>query len=164
MNDPWQDAAYAIPSEEGSDMIEGIAQADALPALERMMQFSARRHELITENVANLETPGYRPQDVSVEGFQNALGEAIDRRREVGNGAAIRALEVADTDEVAFTENGLELRPTAAHDNILFHDDNDRNLERIMQDLAENLMAFRAAGELLRSRYGLLHTAISGRV
>jgi hypothetical protein len=49
-------------------------------------------------------------------------------------------------------------------ENILFHDGNDRNPERIMQSLVENFITFRTAADLLKSRFNLINTAISERV
>lgn len=48
------------------------------------MRFAAQRQKLIANNVANITTPNYIQQDVSVPAFQNTLREAIDRRNAVG--------------------------------------------------------------------------------
>ena len=144
-------------------MIDGVTNADAIPVLERMVQFAGQRHRLIVNNVANLSTPGYRPVDVSVGAFQNQLGEAIDARR-ARFGAAGGRLDVADSRQVRFQVGRVSLHPQPAGANILFHDGNDRNVERIMQDLAENFMTFRTAAELLRSRFDLINTAIRERI
>ncbi|MHC4106624.1 MAG: flagellar basal body rod protein FlgB [Planctomycetota bacterium] len=140
-------------------MIEGVTNADAVPVLERMIQFAGQRHRLIVNNIANLSTPGFRPQDVSVEGFQQQLGEAIDARR-AASGASGGDLPLQDSQEVTVRRDGMVLHPRPVGDNILFHDGNDRNVERLMQDLAENFLAFRTTAELLRSRFDLINTAI----
>ena len=54
-------------------MIDGVTNADALPVLERLMQFAGRRHQIIVNNIANLDTPGFRPVDVSVDDFRAEL-------------------------------------------------------------------------------------------
>ena len=144
-------------------MIAGVTNGDSIPALERLMQFAGGRHRIIAHNIANLDTPDFRPVDVSVEGFQNQLGEAIDTRREKhGNSGGV--LEMEDSREVRVERDGLVLAPEPRGDNILFHDRNDRDPERIMQDLVENFMTFRTAAELVRNRYEILNTAIRERV
>ena len=60
-------------------MISSVTNSEALPVLERLVQFAGARHRLIVGNIANLDTPEYRPVDASVKGFQAALGRAIDR-------------------------------------------------------------------------------------
>lgn len=144
-------------------MIDGVTNGDSIPILERMVQFAGQRHRLIVNNIANFSTPGYRAVDVSVEAFQAQLGDAIDARR-ARHGATGGELNLRDSRTVRFTSTGIELNPEPIGRNILFHDRNDRDLERTMQDLAENFMTFRLAAELLRSRMALINTAIRERV
>ena len=69
-----------------------------------------------------------------------------------------------DTEQVEVTPRGLRLHPTPLGDNILFHDGNDRDLERTMQSLVENFMTFRLATELMHGRFALINTAIRERI
>ena len=144
-------------------MIDGLNNADVLPVLERVLQFAGQRHRLIVNNIANLNTPGFRPMDVSVEAFQKQLGKAVDDRRE-DHGPFGGALNLKESKQVSFTNNSLTLHPEAAANSILFHDGSEKNIERTMQDLVENFSTFRLAVELLRKRVQLLETAIRGRV
>lgn len=144
-------------------MIDRVTNGDALPALERLMQFAGQRHRVIASNIANIDTPDFRPVDVSVEDFQARLGEAIDARREDHGGSGGR-LELESTDQVEVTPTGLTLHADPIGDNILFHDGNDRDPERLMQSLVENFMSFRFAAEMLKSRFDLINTAIRGRL
>jgi flagellar basal-body rod protein FlgB len=139
-------------------MIENLTIGGSLPVLERVLQFAGARHRLIVGNIANLDTPGYRPVDVSVRGFQEQLGAAIDRAR-AGGGRA----RPEDSAEVEFQRGGLTLHPQPLGENILFHDRNDRDLDRTMQDLVENFMTFRAAAELVRGYFNTLNSAIAER-
>ena len=141
-------------------MIDGLTNAGSLPVLERMFQFAGARHRLISNNIANFDTPYYRAQDVSPEAFQAQLGEAVDRRRDAyGNLGG--ELEFDSTDEVLVDAQGLRLDPHPIGENILFHDQNDRDLERTMQALAENFMMFRAAADLMKHQHGTLMAAIT---
>jgi flagellar basal-body rod protein FlgB len=144
-------------------MIDGVTNADAIPVLERMMQFAGRRHRLLTHNIANLDTPGFRPVDVSVDAFQAQLGKAVDERRDEHGNRGGR-LAVDNSREITFDRNGLSLHPSPAGENILFHDQNDRDAERIMQSLVENFMTFRTAADLLKSRLDIINTAIRERI
>lgn len=144
-------------------MIDGLSNADVLPVLERVMQFAGQRHRLIVNNIANLNTPGFRPMDVSVDAFQEQLGDAVDARRK-DRGPFGGALILEESKQVSFTSNGLILHPEAAANSILFHDGSEKNIERTMQDLVENFSTFRLAADLLRNRIQLLETAIRGRI
>ncbi len=143
-------------------MISGLTDADSLPVLERMMQFSAGRQRLLADAVANFSTPGHRPRDVSVEDFQATLGAAVDERRE-RHSARGGALPLASTGEVRVESDRLELAPDEANENLLFHDENDRDLDRAMQALAENVMTMRTMTTLHRSRMDLLNSALRER-
>lgn len=143
-------------------MIDGLVNADALPILERMYQFTGARHRLISANIANFDTPGYRAVDVSVEDFQADLADAVEeRRRRHGNAGG--ELDIKEAGGAQFSRNGMQLLPEPIGDNILFHDGNDRHLERTMQSLTENFMTFRAAAELMRGQMDLLRSAIQER-
>ncbi len=143
-------------------MIGGVTNTEGLATLERLVQFAGQRHRLIVNNIANLDTPGYRPTDVSVKDFQKQLGDAIDERRRAGRPAG--PLDLKDSPQVEFSLHSLILHPAPIGGNILFHDGNDRDLERTMQALVENFLTFRLATELVRNRFDLLRTAIAERV
>ena len=142
----------------------GISSWGASPYLRRLMEYSWQRNQLLQDAAANLDTPGFRPKDVPVEEFQSAMKAA--RARETGVGGPVVRGDgfFADTDHLSFQTGRTVLKPEAVHDNLLFHDDNDRNLERIMQDVSENLLAFQAATQLLRNRFRMIEMAISERI
>jgi flagellar basal-body rod protein FlgB len=134
-----------------------------MPTLERMIQFTSLRHELITHNIANLDTPYFRPRDLEPERFQAQLRDAVERRRRRADPLG-GPLELRDNRELRVHEDGLELNPATLDENILFHDRNNRDLERIMQDLAENTLMHNAAIEFLKGEFDLLRTAIRERL
>lgn len=144
--------------------IDGLLNADSMPTLERASQFAARRQDIIAHNITNLSTPNFRPTDVSVGDFRRNLEEAIDQRRSQFGGVRGN-LNLKSTREVQIGGDGrMSLSPSTFGNNVLFHDRNNRDLERLMQELVENLTAFRVAGDLLKSRMQLLRSSIAGRV
>lgn len=144
-------------------MIRGLTDGGSIPVLERVAQFTAARQELLAHNVANLDTPYFKPQDLDPEAFQSQLADAVDRRRR-GPRPMSGTIELKDTRELSWNGDRLSARPTFRHENILFHDRNNRDLERIMQDVAENALAHTASLELLKGQYALLRTAIRERM
>ena len=143
-------------------MIDGVTNAGALPVLERLLQFAGQRHRLIVNNIANIDTPDYRSVDLSTSGFQEILGDAIDARR-ARNGNTGGALEMENSQQIEFLRDRMIINPEASGDNILFHDRNDRNIERLMQGLVENALTFRMAAEFMRGRFALINMAITER-
>ena len=144
-------------------MINGIFDSGAMPTLERMVQFTGRRHQLIAHNIANFSTPYFKPIDLDPEAFQHQLAGAIERRRETGNPQR-GELELRGSRQIRVHGKSLEFRPEELNENILFHDRNNRSLEHIMQDLVENTTAHRMSIELLKKEFDLLATAIRERL
>lgn len=144
-------------------MIPGVFNYGSMPVLERLVQFTGARHQVIADNIANLSTPYHRPRDLSVERFQKTLRKAVDQRR--GTATPVDGeLPLTSTREFRFHKNGTEFHAETLDENILFHDRNNRDLERIMQDLAENTLAHNAGLQMLKSEFDLLKMAISERV
>jgi flagellar basal-body rod protein FlgB len=142
-------------------LIEHVTDSGALPTLASTIRFAAQRQGLLAHNIANISTPNFQQRDVSPAVFQRVMGEALDRRRRGGGGLAPRS-----TREIEFGGDGsVRLHPLQGHrQGVLAHDRNNRDLERLMQDLTENLGAYRVASELLRTVAGTLGVAISERV
>ncbi len=143
-------------------MIANLAETPTVMALVKTLSFNAARLNMIAENVANSETPGYRTQRLDTKGFQKALRAALDRQgRDPG-----RRFDVRSGHEVATSADGfLEVTPSVEPaENILFHDGTNMSLERQMSDLAETAMMQDLATTLLRGAYEGFRKAIRGRV
>lgn len=144
-------------------LIDDVTSSGALPALEMMMKFAGARNRVLAHNIANLDTPNFRPMDVSVGGFQAQLGKAIQERRS-RTGGMHGQLSVDGTKEVGIEAGGeVRLNPRTPSGNILFHDRNNRDLERTVQSLAENVQVFRVSSDLLRTKYETLKLAMGER-
>ena len=135
----------------------------SMPVLERMVQFTGARQQLIAHNIANLDTPYYKPVDLDPAQFQSQLRDALERRSRRANPMR-RPIELRGDDQVRVREGRLDFRPQRQNENILFHDQNNRDMERTMQDLVENTLTHRTSIELLKSEFDLLKTAIRERV
>lgn len=152
-------------------MFERLSTGSNFGALERAMQFASARQQIIANNIANWETPGFRPSDVDVKGFQASLAEAIaEKQARLAEGVVAEesedidgGLKLAATEQFAVGPMGLELQPQPLDDGILYHDGNDRNVERILQSLTENLQMFRFAATMMRRQFQSIDNAIRER-
>ena len=88
-----------------------------------------------------------------------ALREALDADEIDAQGS----LSFEDSSAVSFGNGVAELKPEILGDHIMFHDGNDRSMERLMQRLSENVYAFRAASQLIRGQFDLINSAIRER-
>lgn len=152
-------------------MFERLSTGSNFGALERAMQFASARQQIISNNIANWETPGFRPADVDVQDFQARLAEAISGQQSRlaqgvasdGDQAIDGGLRLAESQQFAIGPNGLELTPEPLSDSLLYHDGNDRNVERILQSLTENLQMFRFAATMMRRQFQSIDNAIRER-
>ena len=146
-------------------MIESLTSVGAMPALEATMRFAAQRQQILAHNIANADTPDFIPLDVDPAEFQRVLGEAIDRRRASETRGASGELNLTGSGQVKSDgRGGLTVTPGTDSRNVLFHDRNNRDLERMMQALAENTVVFRQASELMKQQVNLIRGAIAERV
>jgi flagellar basal-body rod protein FlgB len=105
--------------------------------LERVLDLSAFRHQIIASNLANIDTPGYRTRDLRP--FAGDIEQAM-----VG--------EEASFTPVAHEIRGLMERP----------DGNNVSVERESLLLAQNQLRFEVAVAFLKSEFHQMSAAISG--
>ena len=150
-------------------MIADMFNRGALPTLERLVQFTGARHRVLVDNIANLSTPYYKSHDLDPKAFQASLEEAVDRRRE-GGGALRGPIQPRDTADVRFTHDAAYARDRGsagiggAGKGMLYHDQNNRDLERLMQNLAENGMMHNAAVDMIRNQFASIQIALRERL
>ena len=125
--------------------------------LQRSLDFRSQRQNLLTANVANAETPGYRAIDLV---FEQALGEAMraeepgplrvsDRRHFDGNDAV-----PLDMVKPVTIKSG---NPVGTLDG------NTVDLEREMAKLGENQIMYQVMTQIISSRFrGLRHVIKEG--
>jgi flagellar basal-body rod protein FlgB len=140
--------------------LSSIAERGAGPALEATMAFSEAKLSVLAENVANVQTPGFRAKQLDAKAFQRALREAVEDR----GGDYRKPLIVNNRGEVRTDALGrLRFRPTQQPaGNVLFHDGTNASLEKQMADLAETGMAYEMSASFLRARFDGLRKAIRG--
>ena len=105
-------------------------------ALTRFLDATVQRHQTITNNIANVDTPGFRTKDVD---FRNLLHAASSGMLPASTQPAVREVQ------------GLMERP----------DGNNVSLEREGLALADTQLQFQAGVQLLRSEFRRLQTAIN---
>ena len=100
--------------------------------LESFLQLTGKRETVIAANMANIDTPGYRTQDIN---FQQAQQQASNTSA-AGTGAVRSLLE----------------RP----------DGNNVDLDRESLLMAESQLSYQAGTQLLKSSFHQLLSAING--
>jgi len=104
--------------------------------LERYLDLSAKRQELISSNIANVDTPGYRTRDID---FHGELARAVSG-------------DDSDTEPIVHEVHGLTARP----------DGNNVSVDREGLLLSEVQLQFNIAEQLLKDNFKTLNLAING--
>jgi flagellar basal-body rod protein FlgB len=143
-------------------MIEALVSNPMTTMLEQSLNFTEQRHQVLLQNIANVSVPGYLQQDVSVAGFQQAMRDAVDRRRMSFNGR----FQPTSNNDVEFDPCSSRVNVIAhdAQDAMPFHDRGVRSIESLMGDLADNATAHNAIAAMLRSKYDGIAKAISMKI
>lgn len=122
---------------------------DALGAAINMRNL---KHNVISSNIANAETPGYAAKKLD---FEDALARALDID---GKGA----MTTDHPDHIAIGGGGMGRVSADIYENPEGATNNDRNtvdLEREMSALAENTIMHRAALQLINKKLAALRYA-----
>lgn len=138
---------------------EDIVNRSAMPAMVKTLAFTQARHKVLTENIANVDTPGYATKHLDPAEFQRALREAMARGDD-GPRGRLRGTSQFHED----AQGRLVVTPTEEAENILFHDHTNMRIEQQMSMLAENAMMHQTVTELYRGKIEGLLKAIRGTV
>ena len=110
--------------------------------LERVLDVSAFRHQVIAANLANVDTPGYRTRDVRP--FAGEIEQAL-------------AGDEPSLTEQSFTPVAHEIRGLLERP-----DGNNVSVERESLLLAQNQLRFQVAVQFLKAEFHKLSSAING--
>ena len=135
-------------------MLSGLFQSTTIPVLEQVVNFAQQRHEILATNLANIDTPGYRVRDLSVDGFQKHLAKAIEGRDRQLSSQAPNYSTSASRDLSQVRESLKD---------ILYHDDSNVSIERQVAEITKNQTQHNLALTVLNSQFRLLQAAISER-
>jgi len=114
-------------------------------------------------NIANIDTPGYRTRDLSVETFQQRLKEAIQAQRTRENHQSSPG-DIFLEGESPLSADAALKRVRDATKTILFHDDSDVGIEQQVTEISNNQFTHNMAIALLNNQFRQLQTVISERV
>jgi flagellar basal-body rod protein FlgB len=116
------------------------------------LDLTAQRQTLVSQNIANVDTPGYHTRDLDFrEELQQAL--SLDQTREdQANQTGQPDQEAASTTPFVREVPGLIERP----------DGNNVNIDRESLLLAQDQLQFQTEVAVLRSEFSRLQEAISG--
>ena len=125
---------------------------DGLERMKSFLDFSIQQQNVITSNLANLETPGYRTKQLI---FEEVLRDQRQQPRLQTSNARHQ------TDKPILLRDQARVVETGA----MGHDRNDVDMDRQLSHLAQNLLKFSTVAQLMQKHIHLLQYSIrEGRV
>ena len=104
----------------------------------------SQRQSLITDNIANADTPGYLTKDVAFEQSLSTAMQSQDFLPNTGNG-------VPNGLPTDITRNDLRVR----------NDGNNVDANQQMTEMASTTVTYEAATQLISNKFGLLAAAMA---
>ncbi len=132
------------------------ADDTTIQALATSLNFRQMRQELISANIANADTPGYKAKRID---FENALARAIDLDK-------IQSMDVSDRKHFNVGGGGFDNLEPAIHQDsngIVSEDGNSVNRDEELALMAKNKILYDASIQLLNKKLGLMKYAVSGQ-
>jgi len=112
-----------------------------VPKLEKYLDLSAKRHMLVSSNIANVSTPGYKSRDID---FQEEFNKATQETSRLAGQHKDRAPEVIE----AKVESG---------------EMNSVNIDTEISNMAQNELLFAVGSRLLQRNFESLRKAITSK-
>ena len=132
-----------------------LTDLSILSALRTKMAWHQTRQNVLAENVANADTPGFRARDLERPDFSAMLGT-----RSTGNSSIMR------TNPMHLGGGGASLASFSSSEDTDYEvtpEGNAVSLEGQMMKVAENQMDYQLVTTLYSRSLGMLRTAISRR-
>lgn len=117
--------------------------------LENSLHYSARRNAAITNNIANVDTPNFKSQDVV---FKDVLNDAVSE------------LEAKRTHpkHMSFSTDNSSFKTVTNRNTLYNHNQNNVDIEKEMANLAKNQIYYRSLVDRMNGKFNTLSTVIKG--
>ncbi|EGD46036.1 flagellar basal-body rod protein FlgB [Ruminiclostridium papyrosolvens DSM 2782] len=133
-------------------MIEKLYEKNNL--LEKSLNASWARNEVISQNLANVDTPNYKRKDVT---FEEYLNDSLDSKRLEGNTTDERHIPIK-------SKNTDKIKPEITQDNSdtsMRIDGNNVDIDSEMAYLAKNTIQYNSLIQMINSNYSRIKNVIS---
>ncbi len=128
-------------------MSNQVPSVTTLALMERYMDGAVRRQVLRMENLAQLDTPGYKAKDIP---FEKYMEELVATAEQEGSSSAER---VQKSTEIPVPEpvGGLAVRP----------DQNNVDLDQELRMISGNVSKFNVVAQVMQQKLKTLRTSIN---
>ncbi|MEK5443138.1 MULTISPECIES: flagellar basal body rod protein FlgB [unclassified Fredinandcohnia] len=125
--------------------------SNTIHSLEKALDYSALRQKVISNNIANVDTPNYKAQDVS---FKNLLANETESQMRANR---------TNEKHIEFTSSKRSNNPLIAKNDTAYnHNGNNVDIDKEMALLAENQIYYNAITQRISGKFNTLKTVVKG--
>lgn len=136
---------------DGKDLSLERLGGKTVAVLSRALDYRSANHSIISGNLANIDTPGYRPKELL---FDKELKKALKRT----------SIPISSTNQKHFPSSPEELSRKKAfavvEKDAQVGESNQLNIDMEMAQMAQNNLLYEASVRLLSKRFEALRLAI----
>ncbi|MBT2691439.1 flagellar basal body rod protein FlgB [Bacillus sp. ISL-55] len=125
--------------------------SNTVSTLEHALNYSSAKQKVISQNIANVDTPNYKAKDVSFKAvFQDVMGQSFQANR-------------SDARHYEFSSKASRMPGVVTNPNVNYNENgNSVDLDKEMADLATNQIYYNALTERINGKFNSLQTVIRG--
>lgn len=129
-----------------------MALLDSISLMEKLLDAKWLRNSVLSNNIANADTPGYKRSDVSFEEIleknmrENVLSLTTTHKNHISN-----MKKMSDIKPIVFVQNETTMR----------NDNNNVDIDKEMVELTKNTLSYNMTADQLQRAFQLLNMAIS---
>lgn len=133
----------------------GIFSEINIPGLNHALDVASKKNEVISKNIANVDTPGYKAKDID---FRKTMQEFF-------SGGDNISLKVTNQNHIPSSNNVFDLDSAVYEQNnpSLRNDGNDVNLDYEMSQMSSNAVKYSMYSQITGTEFSRLKSAITGR-
>ena len=143
-------------------MLNTIFSKGSIPVLEQMLYFTEERAKVISNNIANADTPGFVPKDLPVDSFKSALLQAVSeaQKREVPT-VLFEGVDGARPKPKGGLNIDYAPREPWAY---MKHDRNAFSIEQEISEMNKNTSMHYTVASILAQQLSIIREAISEKI
>jgi flagellar basal-body rod protein FlgB len=117
--------------------------------LEKSLDYSSAKQKVISQNIANVDTPNYKAKDVVKNSFQDTLQASIEAYR-------------TDSRHINFSTERSDSTIVTQQNGSYNNNGNSVDVDKEMTDLATNQIYYNALSDRLSGKFSSLQNVIRG--
>ena len=118
--------------------------------LERSLDYSALKNNVISNNIANVDTPNYKAKKVE---FKSVLNEALTNQLETKR---------THPKHIPFNNQRTPFQIVSNHQTMYNHNGNNVDVDKEMSELAKNQIYYHALVDRINGKFNSLQKVIKG--